>query len=83
MKKNFFELDEDKFNEKIRQIEDYLDSDPGGIMSKNLEGFKNIIQFVKELNTLVDLNQFFDSNEGKFATKKINQKKNFPKIKWL
>ena len=64
MKEKFLKLEEDDFNEKIKKIEDYLDSDPGGIMSKNLEGFKNIIQFVKELKLLEDLNQFFDSNEG-------------------
>ena len=65
MKKKFFDLDDDVFNEKIQKIEDYLDNSPGGIMAKNLEGFKHIIQFAKELSKLNDLNAFFDSNLGK------------------
>lgn len=80
MKEKFLKLEEDDFNEKIKKIEDYLDSDPGGIMSKNLEGFKNIIQFVKELKLLEDLNQFFDSNEGnkqiKLTFREIFRKQN-------
>lgn len=64
MTDKFFELDNDEFNEKIQKIEDYLDSEPGGIMTRNLDGFKHTIKFVKELRELEDLNSFFDSKEG-------------------
>ena len=64
MSEKFFNLNNDEFEEKITKIEDYLDGDPGGIMAKNLEGFKRTIQFVKELKDLDCLDRFFDSNEG-------------------
>ena len=64
MKKKFFNLNQDNFEEKITKIEDYLDGEPGGIMTQHLDGFKHTIQFVRELNGLNNLDEFFNSNDG-------------------
>ena len=81
MTEKFFNLENQDFNEKIQKIEDYLDSEPGGIMTKNLDGFKHTIKFVKELRNLEDLNKFFDSTEGK-QTDSANLQKSFLKTTW-
>lgn len=69
MTDKFFNLDHDEFSQKIQKIEDYLDSEPGGIMTRNLDGFKRTIEFVKELRELEDLNKFFDSTAGSPPTR--------------
>ena len=62
MKNKLFILKDNVFDEKIQKIEDYLDKSPEGFNVKNLQAFKHMIQFVKELRKLKDLNAFFYSN---------------------
>lgn len=59
-----FVLEDDVFKEKIQKIESNLQKSPEGITTKNLEAFKNIIQFSKNLRKLENLNAFFISNQG-------------------
>lgn len=65
LKKKLFGLEEEEFHQKIREIEEHLGDSPEGITAENLEAFKHIVRFFKELRGLKDLNVFLASNQGK------------------
>lgn len=62
---SFLELKAKKFAQKIRKIEDYLNDEPGGHLSKVLSHFKVIVEFIKKIKKLENLDKFFKSGQSR------------------
>lgn len=60
----FLNKDSERLSNKIGKVNDYLNDNPGGYNKKIIDSFKIIVNFLKKLKDLKNLDVFFDEKKG-------------------